>query len=204
MSIATLKRKNAAQHQTMSTGHTQFSLNGTYRSQGYIGQTYRSAPRTLMHGDAARGGGGCCGTYPTTANVVPPIISQNDPTVVKSSVLSSRGRIAKRYPWITGGSTPGSGFDAMYVKPDATHALNTQSAYIDSVVSLANITTTNCKDVKAVYSPEMCNFVAEPSATGAISQSSYLRNMNSRNCNTSIPRFFSKTVQTPINICAEA
>jgi len=54
MSIATLKRKTQTQYNNMSVGSkTGFSLNGTHRSQGYIGQTSlsRSLPKTLMKGN---------------------------------------------------------------------------------------------------------------------------------------------------------
>ena len=40
MSIATLKKKTQARYTNqMSIGHAGFSLNGTHRNQGYIGQT---------------------------------------------------------------------------------------------------------------------------------------------------------------------
>ena len=38
MSIVVMKRKVAASHRTMSAGLAQFSLNGTHRSQGWVGQ----------------------------------------------------------------------------------------------------------------------------------------------------------------------
>ena len=61
MSIATLKRKTQAKYNNMSVGNTHgFSINGTHRNQGYVGQTSlsRSLPRTLMKGNAVRGHGG--------------------------------------------------------------------------------------------------------------------------------------------------
>jgi len=67
MSEATLKRKTRTQYRNMSVGSKDggFSLNGTRRSQGYVGQTMlgRHFPRTPMRGNVARGSGGCCGTY---------------------------------------------------------------------------------------------------------------------------------------------
>ena len=46
---------------SVNTG-TGFSLSGTRRNQGYIGQTSlsRSLVRTLRNGTAVRGHGGCC------------------------------------------------------------------------------------------------------------------------------------------------
>jgi len=42
MSIATLKRKTMTEYNRMSVGYTNFSLNGTRRNQGYVGQTMLS------------------------------------------------------------------------------------------------------------------------------------------------------------------
>ena len=82
MSVATLKKKAEAKYNLgrvaannglnlhrvhKSIGNdTVFSLNGTRRSQGYVGQDTlgRSLPRTLMRGNVIRGHGGCCGKYP--------------------------------------------------------------------------------------------------------------------------------------------
>jgi hypothetical protein len=60
MSIATLKRKSQAQYNNNSVGQIAFSLNGTRRNQGYVGQTSlsRSLPRTLARGKIPRGHGG--------------------------------------------------------------------------------------------------------------------------------------------------
>ena len=66
MSIVALKKKTAAKYNNMSVNTKEgFSLNGTRRLQGYVGQTSlsRSLPRTLMRGTTIRGHGGCCGTY---------------------------------------------------------------------------------------------------------------------------------------------
>ena len=53
MSIVALKRKTNTQYNNMSANRKGFSLNGTHRSQGYVGQTVlsRSLPRTLMRGN---------------------------------------------------------------------------------------------------------------------------------------------------------
>ena len=65
MSIVALKRKTYAQYHNNSVNGG-FSLNGTHRNQGYIGQTSlsRSFPRTPMKGNTPKGHGGCCGKYP--------------------------------------------------------------------------------------------------------------------------------------------
>ena len=113
MSEATLKKKTRTQYRNMSVGSKNggFSLNGTRRSQGYVGQTMlgRHFPRTPMRGNEARGSGGCCGKYyrgtiiqsgvpfPTgvTGNS-----ANNNPQVVKPSVINNSGLIMTKYRWI--------------------------------------------------------------------------------------------------------
>jgi len=99
MSIATLKRKTLAKYNNMSVNSsTGFSLNGSYRNQGYVGQTSlsRSLSQTPMKGPTVRGHGGCCGTYVVGGIVQSGVKSEEDNTVVKSSVLSTKGMLAKR------------------------------------------------------------------------------------------------------------
>jgi len=100
MSIATLKRKTSAKYNNSSVNSKNgFSLNGTHRSQGYVGQTSlsRSFPRTPMKGNTARGHGGCCGTYKSSPIIQSCVTSTEDSSVVKSSVISTKGMLATRY-----------------------------------------------------------------------------------------------------------
>ena len=73
MSIVALKKKTAAKYNNMSAGQPQFSINGGYRNQGWVGQTSlsRSLPKTPMRGGAARGLGCCFGTYNTQMIITP-------------------------------------------------------------------------------------------------------------------------------------
>ena len=102
MSIATLKKKTMYKYNNSSVGHTQFSLNGGYRSQGFVGQTSlsRSLIKTPMKGNVVRGHGGVNGTYPHHVNFTSDVTSLNDSTQVKSSVVSTDGMIKKKYRWI--------------------------------------------------------------------------------------------------------
>jgi hypothetical protein len=102
MSIATLKKKTQARYNNNSAGFSQFSLHGTHRNQGYVGQDTlgRSLPRTLAKGNTLRGYGGCCGTYRITPSILSGITSTEDNRVVKSSVLDNNGMIATKYRWI--------------------------------------------------------------------------------------------------------
>ena len=70
MSLATLKRKTAAKYNNMSVGHANFSLNGTHRSQGYVGQNLTSDPCLLC---------------------------TNDPNVIKSSVGTSSSHVQAQH-----------------------------------------------------------------------------------------------------------
>jgi len=101
MSIATLKKKTEAKYKNSSVGQRQFSINGTLRNQGYIGQT--SLSRSLIHtplkNTVPRGYGGCC-NIPQRNIKASEIFSLEDNTVVKPSVLSTKGLLATRYRWI--------------------------------------------------------------------------------------------------------
>jgi hypothetical protein len=103
MSLATLKKKTNAQYNNLSVQQKQFSINGTRRSQGYVGQTMlsRHFPATLMRGTVARGHGGYCGEYFTNQMVKSTGISDlNDTTIVKKSVLNNLGLYHTVYKWI--------------------------------------------------------------------------------------------------------
>ena len=119
MSIVALKRKSAAL-KNQSTGRDGFSINGTTRNQGYIGQTLQS--RHLIHtphgGAVRKDYSGCCNDLD-----IPPseIINLEDSSVVKTSVLSYKGMMAKRML--------GTTFNV--VKPDSSHIGTNQSAHID-------------------------------------------------------------------------
>jgi hypothetical protein len=101
MSIVALKRKTEAKYNNSSVGQKQFSINGTTRNQGYIGQT--SLSRSLIHtplkNTVPRGYGGCCSVAQRNIKASE-ICSLEDNTVVKPSVLSTKGLLATRYRWI--------------------------------------------------------------------------------------------------------
>ena len=102
MSIATLKKKTLHKYNNSSVGHSQFSLNGGYRSQGFIGQTSlsRSLIKTPMKGNVIKGHGGKNGKYIQQSNFTSDIISLNDPEYIKNSVVSTEGMIKQRYKWV--------------------------------------------------------------------------------------------------------
>jgi hypothetical protein len=153
MSIVALKRKTAAQYNSLSVGHTGFSINGSLRNQGYIGQDSRgrALARTLMNGATARGYGGCCGKYHETGIVRPAdTMCLNDPNVVKPSVLGSYGRTATRDRWITRPAPFAT------VKLDYAKVMRTQSDYIERLRKLSIIEAgkSSCPNT---YVPAVCN-----------------------------------------------
>jgi hypothetical protein len=126
MSIATLKRKSNTQYNNMSVGQRGFSLNGTHRSQGYIGQTSlsRSLSQTPMKDNTPKGSGGCCGTYLVTPIVQSAVKSTEDSSVVKKTVMNNSGMLSSRNRWAKRGEPYTS------VKPDNNSNVNSQKDYI--------------------------------------------------------------------------
>jgi hypothetical protein len=149
MSIATLKKKTAAKYNNNSVGETVFSLNGTHRNQGYVGQTSlsRFTSRSLVRNGGLRNHGGCCGTFDIAQPVLSGINTTEDSSIVKGSVLSNDGMIQTKYRWIRRPQP------YAVVKNDNNHNVNEQSNYITNlsnrVVSSINSTykVQNCSDV---------------------------------------------------------
>ncbi len=106
MSLATLKKKSEVKYKNMSVGTHGFSLNGTRRLQGYVGQTTqgRYLPGGKMNGPDMKGSGTCCGTYLNRPAESPMIqCMTEDPNVVKKSSLNNSGMLMSKYRWIRRG-----------------------------------------------------------------------------------------------------
>lgn len=107
MSIATLKKKTSSLYNSQSVGHTGFSINGTRRSQGWVGQTSlsRSLPRTLARGNTVCGHGGLYGSYNTNNghSITSGLVDWNNNSVVKPTVgnplemMEIRNRCLRRF-----------------------------------------------------------------------------------------------------------
>jgi hypothetical protein len=123
MSIVALKRKTAALYNNLSVNQKQFSINGTTRNQGYVGQT--SLSRSLIH-TPCKGAvfKDYNGRYANPNIHASETNSLEDNTVVKKSVLSFKGMLATRERWI---NRP---FPNSVVKPDAGKNVNDQADYI--------------------------------------------------------------------------
>ena len=81
MSIVTLKRKTENLYNVQSAaggGYKNFSINGTRRSQGWVGQTSLSR----HNGNASE------------------LMNLNNPSIIKSSVVGTNGMLNMHYRWI--------------------------------------------------------------------------------------------------------
>ena len=150
MSIATLKKKTAAKYNNVSVNVPQFSINGGYRNQGWVGQSTlsRSLIKTPYRGATPRGHGGCCGTY--DVSIVKPLEPcTNNNSVVKNSVLSTDGMLDTKYRWTRRPARDSQGnVTGFSVKPDTNHNLNTQSDHIHRVVKKnTDAITKNCPPI---------------------------------------------------------
>ena len=185
MSIVALKKKTAAKYNNMSVNVPQFSINGGFRNQGWVGQTSisRSLIKTPHRGATPRGHGGCCGTY--NMSIVKPLEPcTNNNEVVKSSVVSTDGMLDMKYRWIRRPAPYSS------VKPDVNHNLNQQGEYINRIKKKTlNATTRQCPSIPK----QSCNLSCDLFKTrtsmkagidnftknvGPIDQSEYVSNTN--------------------------
>ena len=100
MSIVALKRKTEARYNNLSVNQKQFSINGTTRNQGYIGQT--SLSRSLIH-TPSKGAvlKDFNGRYANPNIKASETISLEDNTVVKPSVLSFKGMMFKSKSFVS-------------------------------------------------------------------------------------------------------
>jgi hypothetical protein len=174
MSIVTLKRKTQTKYNNMSVNVPNFALNGTRRSQGYIGQSTQSRflSRTLFNGATPRGHGGCCGTYPQQYIVQSAVTSLNDPDVIKLSTLSAKGRIETELMCCT-----------PVVKPDNTLNMNTSQEHTKSVAKCSinqslsvesGPRVSSCTNYDSYYKKSICNNSKPTSDYVPISSSEYI------------------------------
>jgi hypothetical protein len=210
MSIATLKRKTQTQYNNMSVNSKHgFSLNGTRRSQGYIGQTSlsRSLPRTSMRDGAPRGHGGCCGTFVKHPIITSAVTSLNDPNIIKQSTINTLGLIENKYKKSLNHDPS--------VKPDNNKNINTQNQYIKNLakttVECANALKATdaeikeaacnaCNNYNPYYKKKIQNFTKV--STLPISQGEHLLKL-SNNCIESDVKYVPSTInKRPIPICS--
>lgn len=210
MSIATLKRKTQTQYNNMSVNSKHgFSINGTRRSQGYIGQTSlsRSLPRTLMRDGSPRGNGGCCGTFTKHPIITSAVTSLNDPTITKPSSINTLGMIENKYKK--------SLYHEVSIKPDNNQNINTQNQYIKNLAKktiectdllkatdseIKEAACNACNNYNPYYKKKIINFTKV--STLPISQGEYLLKI-SNNCIESDVKYVPSTINKgPIPTCS--
>ncbi len=194
MSIATLKRKTQAQYNNSSVGQPQFSLNGTRRSSGYVGQDMlgRSLVRSLSRNGALKGHGGCCGKYPTPQIITSPEMAcLNDTKIVKSSSLNTIGLLMSRYRWLRRPQPYST------TKPSNNLNNNDQGSYIDYLARKTLADSSGCHIIRTDI-PKTCDcsvtnynaninsgrnpkIVKSEEHTGSLNASEYIRRLD-RKC----------------------
>lgn len=164
MSIATLKKKTAAKYNNNSVNSVHgFSLNGTHRNQGYVGQTSlsRSLPRTLMKGTAIKGHGGCCGTYRVMPIVQSAVLSQENPNIVKPSVINTNGLIEEKLHCFLPNTQMGCAKKQQYniVKPDNNNHSSDQSNHITNKAKEAIACDQSNHEFKTLSKMQTCPYM---------------------------------------------
>lgn len=210
MSIVTLKKKTQAQYNNASVGLPNFSLNGTLRNQGYVGQTSlsRTLLKTPMRGNVACGHGGCCGKFDKSRmflSVNPISVTMNNSDVIKPSAMNTSGMIETHYMWAKRPQPYST------VKPDSNQHINEQSAYITNLAkqTIANVdkcdasgNVVTCKKVSnttlfPVKKTESFQYTKPASNYVPIAQGVYLQKLHDQ-CVANDPKYVpSKTIKTP-------
>lgn len=225
MSIVALKKKVQTQYDNMSVNSKNgFSLNGTRRNQGYVGQTMlsRSLPRTTCKGNVPKGWGGCCGKYPIKPIIRSGVDYLNNPNVVKPSVISTKGMIETQYNCVPSTrcilnniiDINKKGKYNTIIKPDSNNHNNNQQNYIDRLKN-KTISCSTTKDKKiddSVYCLKRINFypnknynyhpfvlVTDPTKTKNVSQSDYITNLKNTCVNNDIVYVPTNNNKTPFS-----
>lgn len=200
MSIATLKRKSLAQYNNISVGQKAFSINGTRRSSGYVGQDTlgRSLIRSLSRGGALKGHGGCCGKYPIKQIMTSPEMAcLNNSSVVKPSSLSNNGLIMTKHRWIRRPAPYST------QKPDATRNINDQSYYIDYLAK--KTIAADCHDAHGNTTISVCKKDCAPVTkavefyAGARPSSEYIRKLHRKCANLDEFKLFKNIKSVPFS-----
>jgi len=143
----------------MSVSQPLFSLNGTRRNQGFIGQTSlsRSLPRTLIRNGGYRNYGGCCGSFPIGQLVQSSIANTEDTSVVKISTKNTLGLLhVEKYQclWRPAPYTT--------VKMDSNQNLNSQSNYIKNIQQSTLKEAADCRVIntdKCIEKNNVCELI---------------------------------------------
>lgn len=167
MSIVALKR-NSRRFQVPVSANG-FSLNGTLRNIGAVGQTNlaKSVTRTRFRGAVPMGHGSCCGSYPI-------VISNsgsccvNDPAIIKKSTKNTKGYIFEsiKYPVCANGNC-GPGSQSTWVK-NMSAENNSQGIYIHNIIAEVGACVSNSNTNDPIKNP------IKPCATGCLPGSTHI------------------------------
>lgn len=218
MSIATLKKKTQAQYNNLSVGLPHFSINGTLRNQGYVGQTSlsRFTSRTLYNGTSPRGYGGYGGTFKIGQMVQSGILPLNNPNVIKTSVVATKGMLEEELKCLNSLRVQGwnkklpARTPLTTVKPDNNQHNNTQQDVVTKLAKSAIQQYNTCTPANTVKKQSKCknndvDFSAKAKCVytkdsnvlpAAISQSEYLIGLNNK-CVTNDKLFMNSTKRSP-------
>jgi len=197
MSIATLKKKTGYLYNSQSVGYKNFSLNGTHRSQGWVGQTMlsRSLPRTLARGNAIRGSGGLYGSYNTMRghSITSGLVDFNNNKIIKPSVINSlemieiRNKCLRRFRC----SQKGKGFNIVKNNGGTqddhiTHVAKCSLSKYESIkkqVKIKKCATLNSKYLTPqydnIFTNKMLCGVTKTTDTNVLIESIYVDNLSS-------------------------
>lgn len=139
-------------------GPVGFSLSGTHRNTGYVGQNMgMSKSGTPFRGLNPMGAGGCCSKYkrPLPVYNVNKVITQGDQYLyVKPSVLSEPGMLRKKFRYIYNGQYPNYIVKDVFTGNKTDNA--SQGVYL-SKLSAANDTVIDVnKEIKYVTDTKSC------------------------------------------------
>lgn len=113
--------QDGTQGNYLNASNAGFSINGSYRNIGGVGKNMKfSQSSTPYRGQYPKGWGGKGGCYPdgpnnVALNIMPVLTGvaiQN--SIVKPSVLSTKGMLERRYRWINSGQYPNNWVQPIY------------------------------------------------------------------------------------------
>jgi hypothetical protein len=192
MSINTLKRKSEAKYFDQVSKNTVFSLTGTRRLQGYVGQTNLSrstkmTPYTQFGGP--RGHGSKYGIYPINIHNSGKLSTCSDGNTIKKPTMNTKGLLSSKFKWSK------RGYPYTVVQPDSNNDLFDTSSRYTSDLAAANT---------CVLPTDITN--ADKSCTSGIACSNFIggrrvvRTMYSQQFNSSVPQ--SMYILTKTKRCA--
>jgi hypothetical protein len=180
MSLNTLKRKSETKYFDKVSKNKTFSLTGTQRLQGFVGQTNlsRSVKRTpFTRFKGPRGHGSKYGIYPVVVHNSGQCIKIKNDDSIKNSTINTKGFISQKFKWAK------RGYPFSVVQPDSNSSLFDSSSVYTHNIAAAN-TCVAPKDVSDVQ----VNCSANIGCSKYIGGRRILRTMYSQQFSSSVPQ----------------